>query len=305
MSAELSKLSEGEGNAKPPPSKRKQCCYWKCNYHLKSEETIPIIFEQIEGIFGPLCDTYIFSEELGSSKETLHIEGYMIFEKKVDFNKIQKLFKWSDLQASTKAYAKAGQKYCAKEGLRSIRKNCKIPKPLVLMTSDKLLDKQKRIADKFKEDEDPLFGRKVYWFWESDGEWGKSICCKYMVDQMGATIVEGANNDVLFGIASLIESTGECPRIVIFDIPRVNEGGVSYQAIEKLKNGMFFSPKYESGMCRFNSPHLICFANEPPKIGKLSKDRWIIEKLVKCNCENYLMKDEIEQNRILCPECGT
>jgi hypothetical protein len=116
-------------------------------------------------------------------------------------------------------------------------------------------------------------------------------------------VVEGANNDILCGVAKHIEEHGDAPRIIIFDIPRVNEGGVSYQAIEKLKNGYFFSGKYESGMCRFNSPHLIIFSNDPPVMEKLSEDRWVVNKLVKCDCPP--MRNTKWVNIRICPKCGT
>ncbi len=63
---------------------------------------------------------------------------------------------------------------------------------------------------------------------------------------------------------------------MVIDIPRANEGNVSYQAIEDLKNGALFSTKYESGMCVFNSPHVVVFANMAPDLNKLSADRWNI-----------------------------
>lgn len=303
---DIEQKEQGGGKAKSPP--RKQCPFWKCNRHLKDGETIPKIFEQLEQVFGFICSSYIFSEELGSSGNTLHIEGYMIFEKKVDFNAIQKLFKFSDLQASKKCNSQAGIKYCLKEGLRNIKKNIKVPKPVVKMTYEMLRSEQAKICDMFIEDEDPLFGRKVYWFWESPGCWGKSITCKYMIHQMGAMVVEGANNDVLCGVAAHIQKFGECPRIIIFDVPRVNEGAVSYRAIEKLKSGFFFSGKYESGMEEFNVPHVLVFANHPPIIENFTKDRWIVEKLVKCNCYNYKGTEggplEFIENTTVCRKCG-
>jgi hypothetical protein len=101
----------------------------------------------------------------------------------------------------------------------------------------------------------------------------------YMIDQMKATEVSGKGADVLCGISSLIEKIGECPPIVIYDIPRSQTDYVSYMSIEKLKDGKFFSGKYESGMVRYNRPHIICFANEPPREELLSKDRWIVKML--------------------------
>ena len=100
-----------------------------------------------------------------------------------------------------------------------------------------------------------------------------------MVDQMNAICVGGKAADAKCIIASVVQKTGECPPIVIIDIPRCNGGFVSYQAIESIKNGIMVSTKYESGMVRFNKPHLLIFANEPPNMEKLSKDRWVVTEL--------------------------
>ena len=165
-----------------------------------------------------------------------------------------------------------------------------IPKPIVRVTASMLRRDQLDIANIFLEDEHPLYGRKIYWFWESKGGWGKSMLATYMIDQMRATEVSGKGADVLCGISKLIEDQGECPPIVIYDIPRCQTDYVSYMSIEKLKDGKFFSGKYESGMVRYNRPHIICFANEPPKEELLSSDRWIITELDP-NEYNYVVEN--------------
>lgn len=66
------------------------------------------------------------------------------------------------------------------------------------------------------------------------------------------------------------------PKIIVFDIERSRENFVSYGGIEEVKNGLFFSPKYEGGMCIYNSPHIFVFANFPPDETQLSEDRWNI-----------------------------
>jgi hypothetical protein len=101
-----------------------------------------------------------------------------------------------------------------------------------------------------------------------------------MIDQMGAFEVSGKGADVLCGISKFIEEHGRCPPIIIYDIPRSTSEYVSYQSIEKLKDGKFFSGKYESGMVRYNKPHIVCFANCEPDVEKLSGDRWVVECLI-------------------------
>lgn len=280
---QLSEMSEGGGNAKSPPLKqRKQRNFWKCNIHIPEGKNKPELFqetfERIERAFKPLWKEYVFGEEYGNSGDTPHLEGYMYFEKKTEFHIIQQLFKFSDLQPSNKARMKSGVKYCVKEGNR-IFTNIKIPKPLVTVKYDMLRPDQQAIVELFKEDEDPIHGRNIYWFWESKGNWGKSFTCLHLIDYCGAIVVQGKNNDILCGVKDYFDKHGEVPRLIIFDIPRVNANHVSYQAIESVKGGAFYSGKYESGMARFNKPHICCFANEMPEIDNLSADRWRIVNL--------------------------
>ncbi len=65
-------------------------------------------------------------------------------------------------------------------------------------------------------------------------------------------------------------------RVVIFDYSRSQEDSINYQVLEDLKNGIFFSPKYQSAMKVFEIPHVIVFANFEPKREKLSADRWAV-----------------------------
>ena len=69
---------------------------------------------------------------------------------------------------------------------------------------------------------------------------------------------------------------------IMFDIPRANEGHISYASLESIKNGMVCNTKYETGTKIFNSPHLFIFANFPPDdVDMLSEDRWVIQDLSK------------------------
>ena len=74
-----------------------------------------------------------------------------------------------------------------------------------------------------------------------------------------------------FGISEMVKKDG-APKVVLINITR--QGSVSYNGLEAVKDGIFFSSKYESGMCMFNSPHVIVFSNEEPEYENLTKDRW-------------------------------
>ena len=208
---------------------------------------------------------------------TLHRHGYIEFHRKtrpVGIVKDQSIH-WE----KCKGNQRQNLLYCVKDGGVVFHSDFILPTETVLMDYIMLRNNQQRLVDLFRGRENPLFGRHIYWFHESEGGWGKSICAKYMVDQMGALEVSSKASDAFFGIVSWIEKHGEAPPIVILDIPRSCRDYVSYQSIEKIKDGKFFSSKYESSMVRFNSPHVICFANEEPDFEKMSEDRWIVEEL--------------------------
>ncbi len=120
--------------------------------------------------------------------------------------------------------------------------------------------------------------RRIYWLWSRKGSIGKSALTKHLVLTMDAIVVGGKWRDAYFAITKKVES-GVHPRIVIFDLPRSMGNKISYVAIEGIKNGLFFSPKYESVMCTYNPPHIFIFSNEEPDYSQMSKDRWRIRCL--------------------------
>lgn len=121
--------------------------------------------------------------------------------------------------------------------------------------------------------------RTINWFWEPNGKYGKSALTKYLCVKKNALCVSGKSNDCKYAIISYKEEHKEFPRIVIFDVPRTNIDYINYEAIESIKNGVFFSGKYESKQVIMNSPHILIFANSPPITHKLSEDRWNIKRI--------------------------
>ena len=66
-------------------------------------------------------------------------------------------------------------------------------------------------------------------------------------------------------------------KVVIFDLTRSQEDHFNYEVMESLKNGIFFSSKYESKMKIYPSPHVIVFSNWAPQLNKMSPDRWDLQ----------------------------
>lgn len=224
----------------------------------------------------------IFQSEIGENG-TKHLQGYLEFK----FKKRPKDFYSIILGHNRTHWEKAkgtrdqNVAYCSKNDTYDgdIRYQRGLPEKLVLMERTDMRADQLAIADKYKLAEDPKFGRQIHWYWEAKGGWGKSILTIYMVDQMGAILLGGANKDALYGIAAYVHKHEQGPPIVIFDIPRINRGKLSYQSLEYIKNGCFFNGKYESSMVRYNKPHILVFANCEPDYESLSPDRWDVTQL--------------------------
>jgi len=114
--------------------------------------------------------------------------------------------------------------------------------------------------------------RHVLWYVDYQGNAGKTFMAKYLVAIHDAFYVQG-------GKASDIAHAYKLQPIVCFDFTRDKQEVVNYSVIESFKNGMFFSPKYQSMTKVFEPAKVICFSNWDPDTTKLSHDRWDIRYL--------------------------
>lgn len=126
--------------------------------------------------------------------------------------------------------------------------------------------------------------RFIYWCWEQRGGVGKTAWCKWAAVHRSALVLGGKSADIKFGVAQRVRERGGLG-LAIFHFTRTVESYVSYEALEAVKDGIFFSGKYEGGMVVYDTPHVVCFANFPPDIGKLSVDRWRIYHIVENKLE--------------------
>lgn len=99
----------------------------------------------------------------------------------------------------------------------------------------------------------------------------KHLCLKYKNEII---FLSGKANDIKYAVFEFTKK--KTLRCAIFHYTRSNEQFVSYEAIESIKDGIFFNNKYESAQVIYDCPHIIVFANFQPNYGSLSKDRWKI-----------------------------
>lgn len=215
------------------------------------------------------CDAYAWQIEQGEEK-TPHIQARLSLKKKTRFTAMKKLFPRAHLE---KGWSRTGGfTYCMKrEGRIDGPWSFNVPEEVKII--DTLKDWQIDVMKIFDTPPDP---RKIHWFWEEQGGTGKTVLCKYIVHEKNAIYVAGSAKDICYAVGNW---KNKQDLIVLLDIPRVSMEYVSYQALENVKNGIFFMNKYESKMIMMNNPYVIVFANMPPDTSKLSQDRWDIRSI--------------------------
>lgn len=206
---------------------------------------------------------YIIGKEIGAM-ETPHLQGYIECPKRI---------RWSELNIphnrihweKCKGNRDENVKYCSKEG--NFISNYFTPLKIINELKPWQLAFEKQLLTEPD-------GRTIHWAYDKKGGIGKSAFCKYMAVKYNAIVIQGGK---LSDIVNIIYNTDMLAcRILIIDIPRINENKVSYAAIECILNGMITNTKFETGIKLFNPPHVLCFSNFKPDTSSLSEDRWKI-----------------------------
>ncbi len=248
-------------------------CHWIITWNHYPERGIDTLLS-IGGL-----ESYCIQEETGHQTGVPHYQGALSF---------RNAKKWSTLNRATdgKCWWEparnifAVRNYCSKidtangtiwrKGYQAGPERVKDP-----LDGKTLYNWQKRII---KIVEGPIDDREIHWIWSDKGGVGKSALVKHLYMKYGACISGGKLADAYYGIQQELERKKQV-RIVLFDLPRSQRNNVTYEAVEGIKNGLFYATKYKSGACCYNYPHVIIFANVEPQFGEFSGDRWNVVQL--------------------------
>jgi len=266
--------------------------------------------------FATECRGLIFGKEVAPTTGTKHLQGYFqLWRRERTTSLIKRLPKGIHLEAAKGTWVQ-NEVYCSKGGdyqkfgefeiergsCKTIRakvnacnsysefldlvdeigshhlrfaQECYYNKPLPKMENVILRDWQQYLFDKLQEVADD---RTIYWVYDEKGNKGKTFFSKYMMCNHGAFYTSPAKGaDILHCYKN--------EKIILYDIPRsCDEEYVNWGVIEKLKDGIVFSGKYNSCVkVRSENAHVCIFSNVLPEEGKFSEDRIKLIDLSKIN----------------------
>lgn len=238
------------------------------NYNEKNIDSLVSWFQGSNHI-------YIFQEEIGESG-TRHLQGNVTFTSKTRPTENKKnipAIHWEKTRSVPHSNL-----YCQKQETRNGRLWTNIPAPveLKLISVDQFYPWQANIIDILSHEPDD---RTIHWVWEANGNQGKTALAKYICTHKKAICLSGKSDNCKNAILQYFLKKNEYPLIIIYNVPRCTQDFISYESMESIKDGLFYSGKYEGGMVIMNSPHVFVFANDEPNYEKLSRDRWNVISL--------------------------
>lgn len=228
--------------------------------------------DQLTQAFKKLNCVWIIGKEVGENG-TPHLQIYIYCKNAISFNTIKKLNNRLHIEKA-KGDIKSNIAYCSKENnyTDNIKK---IKDPL---NNKELRPFQQEIINILDTEPDE---RLIYWFYEKNGKVGKTALAKHLclTRSKETLFLGGKGSDIKYGVKTFVDNVENDLKNCIFHFTRSVENYISYEALESIKDGIFYNSKYESGMVVFNSPHIIVLANFLPEKEKLSLDRWIIKEI--------------------------
>lgn len=274
----------------PLPAKGKinPCKNWSFTWF--DFESVPA-FDILGAFAKSKCSHMFAQEEICPKSGKRHIQGCLELKVKARWSKdwINPTIHWEKTRNLI-----AARNYCQKDATRALDgKRFVFPVTRELKLIQGLRPWQKTVSDMCSEEPDD---RTVNWIYDADGSAGKTVFTKYMVSKHDAIVATGGGAKDIACLIAILQKAGRDLNLettFIFNFPRSSEG-VSYRAIESVKDGLMTSAKYESSTLVFNCPHVWIFSNEHPDITKLSKDRWKIWTI-----EDNQLIEYINENALL------
>lgn len=262
----VSETDEGNKNSQSPPKVKRQILgkYW-CSAVFNYE------LDQLDQEFKNDVKKFVAYKEICPTTNNIHYQCFWDFGKRIRPSEKYKHLniKW--------IYCKGGLEsnveYCSKDNSKECLKIGYCPTNWKVTESD-LFKKQKFWADFIMRPVNCKWNRSLLWFVDEKSEWGKTALMKYLFDNYDDIVVTGGNeSDMLHCVAT--QSENSFPRVIMCNLT-YGKNKVSYNGLESLLDGIFFSGKYESGFVRFPCCQVVVFANFRPDVTKMGSNRFKI-----------------------------
>lgn len=261
----------GRGNTNnPSPVDNKNKHFFFCltfnNYSMTD-------YENIVNWSNGHCEKWIIGREVGENG-TPHLQIWFKTKKRMRFSELKNLpFFYKCHIEKAKGSEEDNIEYCSKEGCYLHSMNINIKEEVNVITD--LYPWHEDLADiliNCKSD------RAIHWIYDPKGSNGKTQLLKYLVKNYNFLLGGGGKKEniinIVFNNQSYMQRKGL--KCCIFDVPRCNKGGISYAALESIKDGVIINHKFETGTFICNSPTICVLSNDLPNIKMLTEDRWNI-----------------------------
>lgn len=269
-----------EGSAKNGNNKRSSCAkHWAFTLFNFKETDIDVI------VGSKFIEFYAFQEEICPTTNNLHLQGFISFKKKCRYRESDSQIQGCEFSSrpnwSITRSIEHLDKYVRKAKTSTGRRwsNYEIPEEPECLSREELYPWQINLLELLEINPPPK--RTIYWRYCLTGGSGKSEFARFLIIKYNALMVSGSATDMKHAVVKYLEKQERpnpiFPRILILDIPRSRQASIDYAGIEELKNGTFYSSKYEGEMVVFpRRPHVVVFANREPRSGDMSIDKWDI-----------------------------
>lgn len=254
------------------------------------------VFDYTESMVSSMCSKcssenvkYCFGREICPDTKKPHLQCFIEFPKKMRWRTVFKdILPDSVHRAPCRGSFMENYEYCSKDGkfnsnikMLPVKRHLQVPRAELRPWQQEVLNRIEFCGSN---------DRTILWINDKDGNNGKSFLARWLVNEYNALMTQGSKRHVLAAAYNNRET-----RLYIFDVPRVVGNNVSYETIENLRNGLFFSGFGDAtGMVNLGfSPIVVVFANDYPDPRKLSLDRWEIYDIYN-NCLLPVDYDDID-----------
>ena len=145
----------------------------------------------------------------------------------------------------------------------------------------------------------PVDPRAIWWIHEPVGSTGKTTLLKHIcscMQHLKPIVLSGRAGDMMFAIADYERKNQSLPGCVLVNLPRsLDASFLSFPGLESIKDMLFLSGKRKGGMVNGSPPHMAIFANVPPDMTQLSRDRWRIRKIVNLSLRDSALEQDAQK----------